>query len=280
MDFNDTPEEAEYRAAARAWLDTNVPEHKAISHDDDLAAARAWQARKAAAGYAQITWPKEWGGGGGTPIQSVIFGQEEARHPVQYGYFTIGLGLCVPTVMAFADDATEQRFVDVISAHSYTQTAPVELQCFYAEGLRHVRDILGHSRRNLRFMQLMGEAHDITIPGQPGTFGEMMTPAGLREVASYADIIGPSTRSVIPLGPDQRLAAPTALVSDAHAAGLAVHVYTFRPENVFLAADFRNDSGPAARNPEGSIAEIRRYLATGIDGFFTDDPALGRAALA
>lgn len=111
MDFNDTPEEAEYRAAARAWLDTNVPEHKAMAHDDDLAAARAWQARKAAAGYAQITWPKEWGGGGGTPIQSVIFGQEEARHPVQYGYFTIGLGMCVPTVMAFADDATKQRFV-------------------------------------------------------------------------------------------------------------------------------------------------------------------------
>lgn len=111
MDFNDTPEEAEYRAAARAWLDANVPEHKAIPHDDDLAAARAWQTRKAAAGYAQITWPKEWGGGGGTPIQSVIFGQEEARHPVQYGYFTIGLGMCVPTVMAFADDATKQRFV-------------------------------------------------------------------------------------------------------------------------------------------------------------------------
>ena len=111
MDFNDTPEEAEYRAAARAWLDTNVPEHKAMPHDDDLAAARAWQARKAAAGYAQITWPKEWGGGGGTPIQSVIFGQEEARYPVQYGYFTIGLGMCVPTVMAFADDATKQRFV-------------------------------------------------------------------------------------------------------------------------------------------------------------------------
>lgn len=111
MDFNDTPEEADYRAAARAWLDTNVPEHKAMPHDDDLAAARAWQARKAAAGYAQITWPKEWGGGGGSPIQSVIFGQEEARHPVQYGYFTIGLGMCVPTVMAFADDATKQRFV-------------------------------------------------------------------------------------------------------------------------------------------------------------------------
>jgi alkylation response protein AidB-like acyl-CoA dehydrogenase len=111
MDFNDTPEEADYRATARAWLDTNVPEHTAMPHAHDLAAARAWQARKAAAGYAQITWPTEWGGGGGTPIQSVIFGQEEARHPVQYGYFTIGLGMCVPTVMAFADDATKQRFV-------------------------------------------------------------------------------------------------------------------------------------------------------------------------
>ena len=175
---------------------------------------------------------------------------------------------------------TEQRFVDIISAHDYTQTAPVELQCFYAEGLRNVRQIVGHTRRNLRFMQLMGEAHEAMIAGAPGTFGEMMTPAGLHEVASYADIIGPSTRSVIPLGPDQRLAAPSSLVRDAHAAGLAVHVWTFRPENVFLAADFRNDAGPAARNPAGSVAEIRRYLATGIDGFFTDDPALGRAAIA
>lgn len=111
MDFNDTPEEAEYRATARAWLEKNVAEHKAQAHDDDMAAARAWQTRKAEAGYAQITWPKEWGGGGGTPIQSVIFGQEEGKYPVQYGYFTIGLGMCVPTVMAFADDATKKRFV-------------------------------------------------------------------------------------------------------------------------------------------------------------------------
>ncbi|WP_375249047.1 acyl-CoA dehydrogenase family protein [Sphingomonas sp.] len=111
MDFNDTPDEAAYRDRAREWLARNVAEHQAQDHAGDIAAARAWQARKAAAGYAQITWPKEWGGGGGTPIQSVIFGQEEAKHPVQYGYFTIGLGMCIPTVMAFADDATKRRFV-------------------------------------------------------------------------------------------------------------------------------------------------------------------------
>ncbi|UVO51763.1 acyl-CoA dehydrogenase family protein [Sphingomonas sp. SUN019] len=111
MDFEDSPHEAAYRATARDWLATNVAEHKAPSHADDMAAARSWQARKAAAGYAQITWPKEWGGGGGTPIEGVIFGQEEAKHPVQYGYFSIGLGMCVPTVMAFANDDTKQRFV-------------------------------------------------------------------------------------------------------------------------------------------------------------------------
>ena len=111
MDFNDTADEAQYRATARAWLETNVAEHKGVKHADDMAAARAWQARKAGAGYAQITWAKEWGGAGGSPIQSVIFGQEEAKFPVQYGYFTIGLGMCVPTVMAFADDATKHRFV-------------------------------------------------------------------------------------------------------------------------------------------------------------------------
>jgi len=76
-----------------------------------MALAKAWQAKKADAGYACITWPKEWGGAGGTPLQSVIFGQEESKVGVNYGYFTIGLGMCVPTVMAFADAETKTRFV-------------------------------------------------------------------------------------------------------------------------------------------------------------------------
>src|SRR3984957_10193037 len=79
---------------------------------DDMARAKAWEARKAEGGYAQITWPKEWGGGGGTPIESVIFGQEEAKVGAGGGgYFQIGLGMCGPTVVAFGDDATKQRFV-------------------------------------------------------------------------------------------------------------------------------------------------------------------------
>jgi len=118
MDFNDSPEEAAFREKARKWLAENAADHKSTTANgrkpnspEHMAAAKAWQTRKAEAGYACITWPKEWGGGGGTPIQSVIFNQEEAKAGVNYGYFTIGLGMCVPTVMAFADDDTKQRFV-------------------------------------------------------------------------------------------------------------------------------------------------------------------------
>jgi alkylation response protein AidB-like acyl-CoA dehydrogenase len=117
MDFNDSPEEAAYRAQVREWLEKNAPK-KAVGGDDleggskdTMAASKAWQAKKAAAGYAQITWPKEWGGPGGTPIQQVIFNAEEAKHPVPPNPFAIGLGMCVPTVMAFADEDTKKRFV-------------------------------------------------------------------------------------------------------------------------------------------------------------------------
>lgn len=113
MDFNDTPEEAAYRAQVREWLAANAPPRVGGADPeggDALAAARAWQAKKAAAGYAQITWPTEWGGPGGAPIQQVIFNEEEANHPVPPNPFQIGLGMCVPTVMTFADEATKKRF--------------------------------------------------------------------------------------------------------------------------------------------------------------------------
>lgn len=117
MDFNDTAEEAEYRAKVCAWLEENAPrgvKGASLGDEDEsqMDACKAWQAKKAAAGYAQIRWPKEWGGGGGSTIQSVIFAQEESRLGVHLGGpFAIGLGMCIPTVMATADDETKQRFV-------------------------------------------------------------------------------------------------------------------------------------------------------------------------
>lgn len=119
MDFNDTPEEAAFRARARAFLAQHVKPkgsdnetlQKRLSEAEYLAAAKAYQHAKAQAGFAGITWPKEQGGQGLAPIFSVIFGQEEGRFDAPGAPFTIGLGMCVPTVIAFASDAQKARHV-------------------------------------------------------------------------------------------------------------------------------------------------------------------------
>jgi alkylation response protein AidB-like acyl-CoA dehydrogenase len=116
MDFNDTSEEAAYRQQVRAWLEQNAPKSVArpgdlLEDSNDMQASRDWQRKKAQAGYACITWPKEWGGGGGASWQSVIFGQEEAKFPTPGNPFAIGLGMCVPTLMTAGNDADKQRFV-------------------------------------------------------------------------------------------------------------------------------------------------------------------------
>ena len=81
MDFNDTPEEAEFRAEARTFLEQHLepkgaqPLRQRVSGEEFMKQAKKWQAEKAKAGYAKITWPKEMGGRGGTPMQQVIWGQ-------------------------------------------------------------------------------------------------------------------------------------------------------------------------------------------------------------
>jgi Glycerophosphoryl diester phosphodiesterase len=173
----------------------------------------------------------------------------------------------------------EDKVLATLAAHAYTRTAPVEIQSFEVGNLKYLRGKLGKDHPNIRLLQLMDAGDDHPADQPSLTYAAMMTPEGLKAVREYADAIGPSTRSIIPLARDGRLAPVAPLVHDAHAAGLEVHPYTFRPENHFLAADFRNEAGDAARNEAGSVAEIRAYLATGIDAFFTDDPALGRKAV-
>lgn len=173
----------------------------------------------------------------------------------------------------------EDKVLATLDAHAYTRTAPVEIQSFEIGNLKYLHGKLGKTHPNVRLLQLMDAPEQHPADAPDTTYATMMTPAGLKAIATYADAIGPSTRSIIPLAKDGKLAPVAPLVHDAHAAGLEVHPYTFRPENHFLAADFRNDAGDAARNEEGSVKEIRAYLATGIDAFFTDDPALGRKAV-
>jgi alkylation response protein AidB-like acyl-CoA dehydrogenase len=118
MDFNDTSEEAAFRAKARAFLEgackpkgQDKPLAQELEGKDYLDAAKAYQRKKAEAGLAGITWAKEQGGQGLSPIFSVIFNQEEAKFDAPAGPFAIGLGMCVPTVIAFATDNQKQRYV-------------------------------------------------------------------------------------------------------------------------------------------------------------------------
>jgi alkylation response protein AidB-like acyl-CoA dehydrogenase len=119
MDFDDTPEEAAFRAEARAFLSANAARKQrsngAHRYGDtdaaDVARAKAWQAKKADAGFAGITWPREWGGRGGTPMQQIIWNQEEAEYEVPPNIFLIGLGMCIPTMIAYAKPEQLQRYV-------------------------------------------------------------------------------------------------------------------------------------------------------------------------
>ena len=179
----------------------------------------------------------------------------------------------------------EDRFIDILRAHPYLKTAPLEIQSFEVSNLKYMRQKLGRAQ-NLRIMQLVSFGPGAA--GMPGdafasktglTYEQMLSPKGLKEIAQYADVVAPNTRMVIPLGADQRLTKPTRLVPDAHEAGLLVHTWTFRPENRFLAAEFRNNAGENHRNESGSVAEMHTYIQAGIDGFFSDDSALGRQAI-
>lgn len=116
MDFNDSPEEAVYRTAARAWLSEHAPPGlrerrvREIETREGLGAARRWQTQKAEAGYACITWPAEWGGPAGSPIESVIFAEEEAKVAPPDNPFRIGLTMSVPTVLHFGRAPAIERF--------------------------------------------------------------------------------------------------------------------------------------------------------------------------
>ena len=128
MNFDDTPEEAAFRATARAWIDANAPKKleaelkmggfasNGLKSVDPMAAAKAWQKKKQEAGWACLHWPKEYGGRGATPIERVIWGQEEGVYGALSGLFIIGHGMCGPTVMAWADEATKERLLPPLAS--------------------------------------------------------------------------------------------------------------------------------------------------------------------
>ncbi len=118
MDLDDTPEQAEYRATVRAWLDEHksqaphLPGRGARDEDPDLLAKRrTWQGKLAEGGLAGVTWPREYGGQGLGPIESVTVNQEIARAEVPGILDIIGVGMLGPTIIAHGTEEQKTRYL-------------------------------------------------------------------------------------------------------------------------------------------------------------------------
>ena len=128
MNFDDTPDEARFRAEARAWIQANAPKHlqaelalagfgqPPLRSGDVLAASKAWQKTKSDAGWACLHWPVEYGGRGASPIERVIWQQEEGVYGKLAGSFIIGQGMIAPTLMAYAAEPHKQRYLPPLAS--------------------------------------------------------------------------------------------------------------------------------------------------------------------
>ena len=174
----------------------------------------------------------------------------ETKHP---SYFrALGLGTDAPLVAALRAAGWDRA------------DAPVFIQSFEVANLERL-----HALTKVRLIQLL-DATGGPADGAAASYAAMATPVGLERIARYAWGIGPNKDMIA------AATAPTTLVRDAHAAGLRVHPWTFRAENYFLPSGYTTGGDPAGR---GRLAdELARYLAAGIDGFFTDFPDIGVAA--
>jgi glycerophosphoryl diester phosphodiesterase len=181
----------------------------------------------------------------------------ETKHPT---YFQ-GIGL-----------AMERPLVRLLHRYGYRgKRAPVFIQSFEVANLKELSRLT-----DLPLVQLLnagGRPWDFTVRGDPRTYADMATPAGLAEIASYASGVGVNKDLMIPRIAGGFLGQPTTLIADAHARGLIVHGWTYRAENTFLPTDFDSNSDP---NAFGDLpGEIKRFLELGMDGFFTDQPDIG-----
>jgi glycerophosphoryl diester phosphodiesterase len=176
----------------------------------------------------------------------------------------------------YFDDAglslEEPLRADLRQARLDRSDAPVFVQSFETTNLREL-DRAGIRAPLVQLLSGSGAPYDLVVQGDPRTYATLATAAGLQEIGTYADGVGPDKDQVIPRDADGALGTPTSLVADAHAVGLLVHPYTFRNENTFLPPALRE--GAASDDYGRALAEHAAFWAAGIDGMFTDNPDTG-----
>jgi glycerophosphoryl diester phosphodiesterase len=145
---------------------------------------------------------------------------------------------------------------------------PVQIQSFEVANLRALRP-----QTDLPLVQLVapsGQPFDFTLAGDPRSYLDLMSDAGLKEIATYANAIGPHKWMVV--GFEDGRITDTGLARRARAAGLGIHAWTLRAENEFLPPALKTAGNAAAR---GDLArEVHALLDAGITGFFSDHPDL------
>ncbi|MFE7973458.1 glycerophosphodiester phosphodiesterase [Streptomyces shenzhenensis] len=185
----------------------------------------------------------------------------ETKHPT---YFRkLGLGL-------------EERVAKLLRKYGKDKrNSPVILQSFEPGSIQRLNKLVDNP-----LVVLLSSAGsrpwDFVEAGDPRTVADLVTPKGLRELAGYAQGIGPTLDLVIAKKADGSLGAPTTLVADAHKVGLILHPYTMRNENPFLPAEFRKGTDADAYGD--AFGAFKAYFATGIDGVFTDNADTGLLA--
>lgn len=179
----------------------------------------------------------------------------------------------------------EDRLLDVLNKAGYTSAAsPVFIQSFEQGNLKYLK-----TKTDIRLMQLVDgggtdpvtgavqykvpsdKPYDWVLSGRAGTYGDLLTPAGLDEVASYAAVIAPWKRHLLAFKTAGGKPEPVKrqdIVDNAHARGLKVHIWTMRNDPPHLDAYYNGDA----------IAEYLDFFRMGVDGVFTDFADTGVAA--
>jgi alkylation response protein AidB-like acyl-CoA dehydrogenase len=123
VDFDDTPEEAAFRSEARAWLEANAPRkggpddfstgflESSMPEEEFHRRVKRWQELLVEHGWAGITWPKEYGGRGGTSMHNVIWGQEASQYGVTVNNYAVGIGMAGPTILRHGTPEQKERFL-------------------------------------------------------------------------------------------------------------------------------------------------------------------------